>query len=442
MAQVKKILIKGGTVFTGRQGKIIRDGWVLLEGERIANIGSGAFKISSSDAKIIDATGRIVMAGLVNCHTHLYSTLGRGLVFEASSQNFLERLENLWWRLDRALTYEDCYWSSLIGSLLSIKSGVTTVFDHHSSPYAIEGCLDAVASGMRDAGIRGSVCYEVSDRNGQDIALLGIEENVRFAKGLKSKKSSTIRCMMGLHASFTLSQPTMIKAKQAADENHLGFHIHVAEDAIDVEDSLRRYRKRTVDRLIDAGILNDRSLAIHCVHVNDYAIRHLQRSRVNVIHCPRSNLSNAVGIAPVVKMFRHGIRLGLGSDGFGANIIDDAYAGIFTWRLNEKTPVAGSSEIEVMLNINNPLIAGSLLGKRLGAIEPGYLGDIAILHYDSPTPVGKENFFWHLLSKEARVETVIIGGQVVLENFKSTLLDESKVFEKSRSIALSLWGRL
>jgi cytosine/adenosine deaminase-related metal-dependent hydrolase len=205
---------------------------------------------------------------------------------------------------------------------------------------------------------------------------------------------------------------------------------------------LRRYRKRTVPRLAEAGILTDRTLAIHCVHVNDYAIRQLQKSRANVVHCPRSNLSNAVGVAPVVKIFRQGIRVGLGSDGFGANIIDDAYAAIFTWRLNERTPVAGSSEIEVMLGVNNPLIAGSLLGQKLGVIEPGYSADIAIFRYDSPTPLGKENLFWHLLSKEARAETVIVAGRVVLENFKSTLVDEAKIFEKSKSIALSLWERM
>lgn len=442
MGQPKKILIKGGTVFTGKQGGFIENGWVLIEGGRIAKVGSGEFKATSSEPKTVDAKGKIVLPGFINCHTHLYSTLARGLIIEASPRNFLERLENLWWRLDRALTYEDCYWSSLVGSLLSLKAGVTTIFDHHSSPYAVDGCLDAVASGMRDAGIRGSVCYEVSDRNGQDLAAEGIEENIRFARTLKGDKSNMIGCMMGLHASFTLSQPTLLKAKQAGDENRLGFHIHVAEDAIDVEDSLRRYRRRTVARLAEAGVLTERTMAIHCVHVNDYAIRQLQKTRTNVIHCPRSNLSNAVGVAPIVKMFRHGIRIGLGSDGFGANILDDAYATIFTWRLNERTPVAGSSEIELMFSINNPLIASSLLGERLGIIEPGYAGDIVVLAYDSPSPVAKNNIFWHLMSKEARAQTVIVGGKIVIEDFKSTLLDESKIFEKARVVAASLWERL
>jgi len=440
----KITLIKGGKIFTGKvKQDLIDGGWIIIKGGEISRVGRGDYRkyTRGQRVSVIDATDKIVTPGLINCHTHLYSALARGLIQASSPRNFVERLETLWWRLDKALTYEDCYWSALVGSLLSLKAGVTTILDHHSSPHAVRESLDAIAGGMRQAGIRGSVCYEVSDRDGQDRALLGIEENVRFAT-LVAREASPIGCLMGLHASFTLSQPTLLRAREAALENGLGFHIHVAEDNADVVDSQKRYRRRVVTRLADAGILSDRTLAIHCVHVSDQEIRTLNQTGTNVIHCPRSNLSNAVGIAPVAKMFRHGVRVGLGSDGFGASVLDDAYTAILNWRLVEPLPTAGFVESEVLLLYNNQLIAGSILGRPLGLIERGHAADVVIFAYDPPTPINGNNLWDHFLSRELRVETVLVDGKKVLDGGKACLIDEEKVFEHSRQLAIKLWERM
>jgi len=440
-------LIKGGDVVTTKSKKgLLRGGWVLVKDGRIARIGEGEFKRDADGDKVtvINAEGRLVLPGFVNAHTHLYSTLARGikLAGTAAPRNFPEQLENLWWRLDRALTYEDCYWSSLVGSLLSLKAGVTTVIDHHASPEAIDKSLDAIAHGMVEAGIRGSVCYEVSDRDGQDKASLGIYENVRFARGLKETPNDRLSAMMGLHASFTLSQPTLLRARDAAAELDLGFHLHVAEDTCDVADSQKRYNRRVVTRLQEAGILSARTLAIHCVHVSDSEIMLLGRTGTNVIHCPRSNLSNAVGIAPVGKMFRHGVRVGFGSDGFGFWILEDALAGMIAWRLAEHAPAVAAIETELMLLKNNPVIASALFEDKIGELAEGAAADIILLGYDSPTPVDRGNLWTHLLMGDVRVETVLVGGRVVIEDGRSTLLDEAAVFERARSLAGQLWRRV
>ncbi len=437
-------LIKGGMIFTGKvKQPLIEDGWILIKDNKILKVGKGDYTKHTTGYKIktIDANGKLVTPGLINCHTHLYSTLARGVALGGSARNFVERLETLWWRLDKALTYEDCYWSALVGSLLSLKAGVTTILDHHSSPYAITQSLDAIAAGMSEAGIRGSVCYEVSDRDGQERANIGIEENVRFAR-IASENTSRIASLMGLHASFTLSQPTLLKATEAAAANNLGFHIHVAEDAHDVIDSQKRYRRRVVRRLSEAGILSDRTLAIHCVHVTDPEITLLNETRTNVVHCPRSNLSNAVGVAPVAKMFRRGVRVGLGSDGFGANILDDAYIGILSWRLIERSPTAGFIETEVVLLHNNQLIASSILGKPVGLLDKGCLADIAIFAYESPTPLNGDNLWAHLMSGELKVESVLVDGKQVIRDGKACLVDEDKVFARARELARKLWERV
>lgn len=439
-------LVKGGTIFTsGPKKRLIENSWILLKGDRIAKIGDGDPRKGArgGKAKTIDATGKIVMPGLVNCHTHLYSTLARGMILpDFSPRNFKERLETLWWRLDKALTYEDCYWSALVGSLLGLKAGVTTVLDHHSSPYAIDNSLDAVATGMADAGVRGSVSYEISDRDGQDRASSAIRENVRFARDLRRSRDGMIRSLMGLHASFTLSQPTLLHAREAAAELGLGFHLHVAEDMCDVKDSQKRYRRRVVTRLAEAGILSRKTLAVHCVHVSDSEIMLLRKTATNVINCPRSNLSNAVGIAPVGKMFRHGVRVGFGSDGYGANIVDDARAGLLAWRLAERLPYAGFVETELMLLRNSPIIASNLLDVKVGEIAEGHAGDLVVLSYDSPTPLDASNIWPHILNGELKVDTVLVAGRIVVEGGRSCLVEEPEVFEKAREVAAGLWRRI
>jgi len=445
-ARKRVTVVKGGTIFTTKTKKgVVEDGWVIIKGDRISKVGTGDLKkeLKGLKATVVDATGKVVLPGLVNCHTHLYSTLARGIrLADYAPRNFGQCLEGLWWRLDRALTYEDCYWSALVGSLLSLKSGVTTLFDHHSSPYSIDKSLDSVAAGMSDAGTRGSVCYEVSDRDGQDRASLGIYENVRLAGTLKESTGGRIGAMMGLHASFTLSQPTLLRARDAAQDAGIGFHLHVAEDRLDVKDSQKRYRRRVVTRLADAGIISGESLAVHCVHINDSEIRQLHDLAANVVHCPRSNLSNAVGIAPVGRMFRHGVRIGFGSDGFGPpGILEDARAGLLSWRIAESNPAAGWVETELMLFNNSPIIASALLDRKIGEIAEGYEGDLVVASYDPPTPLDRDNLWGHLLFGSLKVDTVIVGGDIVVEDGQSTMVDEPKVFEKARALAADLWER-
>jgi putative selenium metabolism protein SsnA len=440
-------VVKGGTVFTPKSKKGVLDGgWIVIRDGRIARIGTGDLKQETKGRKVttVDAAGKIVLPGLINCHTHLYSTLARGIKLAGyAPRNFGQCLEGLWWRLDRALTYEDCYWSALVGSLLSLKAGVTTLLDHHASPFCIDRSLDAIAAGMAEAGTRGGVCYEVSDRDGQDRASLGIYENVRFAETLKEADGGRVGAMMGLHASFTLSQPTLLRARDAAAAAGIGYHLHVAEDGMDVKDSLKRYKKRVVTRLAEAGILSAKTLAIHCVHVVDSEIRLLHDTATNVVTCPRSNLSNAVGIAPVGKMFRHGVRIGFGSDGFGPpGIMEDARAGLLSWRIAERNPAAGWVETGLMLLRNNPIIASAVLDTKVGELAEGYQGDVIVLADDPPTPLDHDNLWGHLVFGDVKVDTVVVGGEVVLEDGRSSMVDEGKVFDKARGLAAALWERM
>jgi len=180
-------------------------------------------------AEIVDAGGRLLMPALINCHSHLYSTLARGMTLAgAPPADFPAILKRLWWRLDRALNLEDVYYSALIGLIDSAKNGVGTVIDHHSSPNACAGSLDVIERAYRKVGLRGATCYETSDRDGKAAAAAAIAENVRFLE--RRRREDTVGAAFGLHAAFTLSDGTLRACVEANQPLAAAFHIHVSED--------------------------------------------------------------------------------------------------------------------------------------------------------------------------------------------------------------------
>src|SRR5208337_417491 len=183
---------------------------------------------NSADQEIIDARGKLLMPALINCHTHLYSTLARGISLPGRApRNFPEILKKLWWRLDRALNLDDVYYSALVGLIDSAKCGVGTLVDHHSSPNACGGSLDRIEQAFREVGLRGVLCYETSDRNGSASAAEGIAENIRFLERRRNGSGDgLVAGSFGLHASFTLSDRTLRRCVEANESLRAGFHIH------------------------------------------------------------------------------------------------------------------------------------------------------------------------------------------------------------------------
>ena len=258
---------------------------------------AGPYTLHPSE-DVIDAGGRLLMPALMNCHTHLYSTLARGITLPGKPpKDFPEILKKLWWRLDRALNPEDVYYSALVGLIDCAKNGVGTLVDHHSSPNACAGSLDLIERAFREVGLRGVLCYETSDRDGPVIAKAALDENVRFIEQTKRQGDGMIAASFGLHASFTLSDKTLRRAVEAEAGLGAGFHIHVAEDESDLAHARAKFKKTVVRRLADLGVLTDRALAAHCIHVTAGDVAALAKLGVNVAHNPQSNSNNAVGIA-------------------------------------------------------------------------------------------------------------------------------------------------
>src|SRR5688572_18110856 len=179
------------------------------------------------EEEVLGLGGMLVLPGLVNAHTHLYSALARGMPAPASTpRNFVEVLERVWWRLDRALDEETVYLSALVGGIEAALSGTTLLIDHHSSPSFIRGSLAAVKSALEEVGLRSVLCYEVTDRNGDAGREEGVEENVAFQE---QNQTELTRGMIGAHASFTLLEETLQRLARATVRTNSSLHVHVAE---------------------------------------------------------------------------------------------------------------------------------------------------------------------------------------------------------------------
>jgi putative selenium metabolism protein SsnA len=387
----------------------------------------------SSGADVVDCGGRLLMPALINCHSHLYGALARGMPMPGRPPADLPAiLKKLWWRLDRALDPDDVYYSALIGLMDSARCGVGTLIDHHSSPKACAGSLDVVERAFRKVGLRGATCYETSDRNGRRAAEAAVRENVRFLE--RARPNALVRAAFGLHAAFTLSDRTLRACVEANQPLGGAFHVHVAEGRCD---------RGAVRRLCDFGILDQRALAAHCVHVTAAERGLLARRGVNVIHNPQSNCNNAVGAAGLPEMFRAGVLVGLGSDGYSPRMWDEFKTALHVQKLRLGDPRVANTEVFSAAFRNNAAIVRKVWGLELGRIETGAKADLVLMDYFPPTPLTPDNVFGHLLFgvSNAPVDSLMVDGRWVLRQGQFVNLDERAIAARASARARKLWQR-
>ncbi len=441
---MNEILITHGTVLTlGKDNRVLKDGAVLIAGDKIAAIdATDALAAAHPQAEKIDARGRVVMPGFICAHHHFYSTLCCGLSSKPGA-NFVEVLENLWWKLDRALSLEDCAVSAQIPILRAIRSGTTTIFDHHASPNAIRGSLHAIADVVRESGVRASLCYEITDRNGAAGAEAGIAESRAFLEEARADASGRLHGLLGLHAAMTIGQPTLEKCVALVRAFDSGFHVHVAEGQADQEDSLQKYGQRVVERLHAAGALGKKTMAIHCIHIDEREMDLLRETNTTVVHNPQSNMNNAVGAARIVDMIQKGIRVGLGTDGMTSDMREEVRNGLWLRHHEHQDPRVGFVELATMLLMNNAAIASDAFGQTIGALEVGAAADLIISDHIPFTPIDEGNVLGHVIFgvSAAPVDTTIVAGQVLMQNKELKTMDAEKICARAAKLAPDTWKR-
>ena len=435
------VLENGVLITGGPDSMVILDGAVAWSGGRIVGVGQRReLSEKHPEARVLDARGGLILPGLINLHHHFYSALARGLNPGVPMRSFPEVLDRLWWRLDRALDSESIRLSGLLSAADCIRWGCTTVFDHHASPSSIPGSLDLLAGALERAGLSGLLCYEVTDRNGPGGALAGIEENLRFLA--ENSAHPRIRGVFGLHASFTVGDETLAHIARERPAGS-GCHIHVAEDPVDVRASQDAFGRGPIQRLMEAGLLDERALLAHGIHLEERDYRTVAETGATIIHNPESNANNGVGRLDVPRVAGLGCRVGLGTDGMSSAMLRALRFAYLSLRGATENPSAGFRVLPSLL-WQNTLVARDFFEEPLlGELTQGAPADVISVESQPPTPLEKENLFGHLMygATEAPVRHTIARGKVLMEDFFHTTLDTEALAEEARTVTPPLWDR-
>ncbi|MEM1588817.1 MAG: amidohydrolase [Candidatus Bathyarchaeia archaeon] len=431
------ILIHGGTVITMKDGKVIRDGAIVIEGENIVDVGetSEILRKYSRGYERIDARGKVIIPGLVNTHQHAAMSLLRGYADDLPLQEWLEK----WiWPIEGHMTAHDIYIGALLTAVESVLGGTTTVNTmYHYTPDENE------AKAFADVGLRavvGHVCF--SWRKTEDRKAL--ED---LAKNWHGKADGLIRVSVDPHAPYTVDPEYMRELKRLCSELNekygsekapIIWHIHVAETS-DEPDKIRKafnvsLKGGVVEYLDSLGVLDEHVVAAHCVALTDRDIAIMKRRRVKASHNPISNLKLASGVSPVPKMLEEGVTVSLGTDSPCSNNSADMFEVMKVAALLHK----GVNKNPTLMSATQVLALATIKGAKalswdseIGSIEIGKKADLAIINFAKPHLCPVHNEISHLIyaAKAADVETVIVNGKIVVENRQLTTVNCEGVME-------------
>ncbi len=441
------ILVKGGTIVTmDPNRRILDDHSTIIENGKFRAIGrtSDIMRDWKAD-EVVDASGGVVMPGLICSHTHLYGILLQGAKLEIHPpSDFTQILQRVWWPVDENLTLEDAYASAKVGCLEFLKTGTTTFADTYSGPNSIDGVLDKISKAVDEVGIRGLVAFEATERHSREEGERGVRENARFAAGVKKNGRSKAMPLFSLHASFTVTDELIQSTRRLASKYGVPVTIHTCEGLGDLQHNIERYGKRTLERLRDVGFLGPDVVLAHCVHVNDNDIDIIANSGTKVAHNPMSNMLNAVGTAPILSMLRKGIPVGLGNDGY----IFDGFENMRTAYLIHRAVSRDPNAIDAYTVLEMATIRGAELyglADQLGSIEVGKKADLILVKPDVlPTPLDSDSVVGHLINgTEGRdVRTVIVDGEILVRDRAVTTVDQVEIEGRAQTAAAELWERL
>ena len=418
------ILLKNGTYIHPETLKFTTSDILVHEGltgkiEFVSQVPESKFE------QVIDCTGKYITQSFVCGHHHVYSALSRGMgAPKKNPENFNEILKYVWWTLDKALDVEMIEASALYTAMASLKNGVTFVIDHHASPFAIGGSLDIIATAFEKVGASHLLCYEISDRDGTEKALEGLVETAEYLEDNQG--------LVGLHASFTVSDDTLQKAVRLAKHYDTGIHIHVAEAESDQQHCMDTYGMRVIERLQKFEALkSSRTILGHCLHLSEKEKKIISKSPAWVVQNTESNLNNKVGYFNAAGL---GDNIMMGTDGMHSDILRSAKAAFFVGQ-NFDT-IGYDSVYQRFRNADKYLNSNGFKGHGPN--------NLVVLDYDSPTPFNQGNFYGHFVFglESKHVKHVISQGKPVVENGKIITVDEDKILAGAKVQAERLWAKM
>jgi 5-methylthioadenosine/S-adenosylhomocysteine deaminase len=459
----RELLIRNGLVLTcepdALRGPVLAEGAVAVRDGAIVEIGDSAAVASRyPGAELIDASGRVVMPGFIVTHTHMPYVLGHNMPVDFRQlKSFWDMLQKMGWEwLEDLTTREGIYAATRYAAAKMLKAGTTTVCELVEGPGALPGALGESARAIQEVGLRAQVGFEVTERvPGVSIherldpamAEKAFQENLDFlarypAGGQPaSGGDGRIQGRLGVHTAFTNSFQTLRQAREIADKHKCGIQIHVAE--IPRAFLLEKYGKSAPQLLEEAGVLGPDVVAAHCVDLTDEDLDILARHKVNVAHTPMTNSLGGNGVARVPEMLERGMNVSLGHDCFFT--LDTSEYIRYAYLLH-KAHRANPALLPPFQALDLALGAGARAlgwGERIGSLAPGKRADILVLRPDSPTPVTPASVLsWFTMGFRGwDVESVLVDGQLVVEEGVMTTVNEEEVRRACQEEARRLWRK-
>lgn len=399
-------------------------GDLQIEEGQIVSINEKEFDLSKftqhDNEDIINAQGRVLTIPNVNYHDHIYSRLAKGLDIKGDMSNFPNILKNLWWKLDSLLDLDMIKASAQMAALESIKNGVTYIIDHHSSPNSSKDSLKTISEELGKFNLRSLLCFETTDRNGANLRGKGFEENINFLNNHTTKNSKSL---LGLHASFTLEEDSIIKASQLVKENDWGVHVHLCEDISDVELSNDKYSATPMQRFRKYNLLNEKSIVAHGIYLDKNDFELIKESGASLVLNLDSNMNNSVGLQKF-KMIPKEIPILVGTDGMHSNTARSFKELFLQVRHHGFTfDEAFNFIIKAYFDQMNYI---RQFFTDFTSLQIGDRADSIIWDYIPPTPINKNNFWGHYIYGilEREIITVFQNGDILFKDNKLQNINE------------------
>jgi 5-methylthioadenosine/S-adenosylhomocysteine deaminase len=429
MHTVDLLVVNGTLVTMDDKRRVIEDGGVAIKGGRIVEVGSRRDIIGRFIAtQTIDARGKIIIPGLINGHTHIPMTLFRGLADDLDLQDWLTKY--IFPAEAKNVSEEFVRAGTRLGLAEMIRGGTTTYCDM----YYFE---DAIADETAKAGVRGLlgetvIDFPVADNKNFEEAMAYVERFVQKWKG-----HELITPAIAPHAPYTVSEEHLKEAKAFSDRTGAPIVTHVSETKREVDDSIKARNASPVEYLRRIGFLNDRVIAAHVVWPVGNDIDTLERAGTGVVHNPQSNMKLASGVAPVPRMIKEGVRLGLGTDGAASNNDLSMWEEMDTVAKLHKVFTGDPKVISAQQAFEMATIGSARalhMEKEIGSIETGKRADLVLVAQDALNQLPLYNIYSHLVyaTKTSDVQTVIINGRLVMRDRRLLTLDEAAIKEGAK----------